>query len=146
MFWGFVTNAAAFAALGTAYAAFPEPAAADAAPVQPQLKFALFCLSMFSLSWGPNLATYVVPVAAFPAEVRGTFHGLSAAAGKAGAALGAFLYPVVIKQFGNAVGAQTIFFIQVGVNAVGAFVAWRYLPASAPRDEEEDELYASLTQ
>jgi PHS family inorganic phosphate transporter-like MFS transporter len=142
MFYGFITNAIAFLALGIVYSLYPDPTASGASPVKPYLKFTIFCASMFSLNWGPNLATYVVPLSAFPIEVRGTFHGLSAASGKAGAALGAFLYPVVISSLGST-GPQTIFFIQVAVNGLGALLAWRFI-SNTVREETSEEVYEEL--
>ena len=35
------------------------------------------------LGFGPNLTTYIYPTQCFPAEIRSTFHGISAALGKA---------------------------------------------------------------
>ena len=145
MFYGFITNALAFFTLGIVYYLYPDPTTTGAAPVKPYLKFTIFCAAMFSLNWGPNLATYVVPLSAFPIEVRGTFHGLSAASGKAGAALGAFLYPIIIYQLGPKTGPQTIFFIQVGVNGLGALLAWRFLTTTVRAqtiEEIHDELLA----
>lgn len=137
MAWGFVANALCFIALGAAYALAPAGAAS-------LVKFLLFCLASFSLSWGPNVATFVAPVDAFPPALRGTFHGLSAASGKAGAALGAFLFPVVVSALGVQAGAQAIFFLQVGVNAAGAVVAWRFLPVAGARRRWCDGGYAQL--
>ena len=47
--------------------------------------FNLLCLVYFVLYMGPNVATYVLPVLSFPADVLSTFHGLSSAAAKIGA-------------------------------------------------------------
>ncbi len=146
--WGFVSNAVAFFVLQVAYAVYPDDPA-PAPPNNPNLKFSIFCWAIFTLNWGTNLATYIVPVAAFPSGVRGTFHGLSAAAGKAGAALGAFLYPVVVSALGGTRGAIAVFALQVVINGLGAFVSWRYLPDDtapvADDDEDEhDEVYSGL--
>merc|ERR1712007_196439 len=54
--------------------------------------FTLLCLMLFGLSFGPSIATYVLPVMCFPKELRSTFHGISAAAAKVGAMVGAFLF------------------------------------------------------
>ena len=124
MAWGFVANALCFLCLGAACAAFPGGGSAAG------LKFALFCAASFSLSWGPNVATFVAPVDAFPAAFRGTFHGLSAASGKAGAVLGAFLFPVVVAAIGAQTGTAAVIFVQVAINAAGAAVAWRFLPVA----------------
>ena len=39
--------------------------------------FGLYCLLLFSLSFGPNLTTYILPAQVFPKEVRTTFNGRS---------------------------------------------------------------------
>ena len=119
-FFGFILNAVCFLAMGIVYYIYPDPE-------QPWLKFGLFCLLTFSLNWGPNVATYVCPVQVFPKAVRGTFHGLSAASGKLGAAFGAFIFPLMTSGIGEK-GAADVFFLQVGVNFLGALISWYYLP------------------
>lgn len=53
--------------------------------------FAVFYgLTLFFANFGPNSTTFVVPAELFPARFRSTCHGISAAAGKAGAIVGAF--------------------------------------------------------
>jgi PHS family inorganic phosphate transporter-like MFS transporter len=50
----------------------------------------LYSFTFFFANFGPNSTTFVVPAEIFPARLRSTCHGLSAAAGKAGAIIGAF--------------------------------------------------------
>ncbi|XP_043691039.1 probable inorganic phosphate transporter 1-3 [Telopea speciosissima] len=50
----------------------------------------LYSLTFFFANFGPNTTTFVVPAEIFPARMRSTCHGISAAAGKAGALVGAF--------------------------------------------------------
>ncbi|KAG5554348.1 hypothetical protein RHGRI_012014 [Rhododendron griersonianum] len=54
----------------------------------------MYSLTFFFSNFGPNSTTFVVPAEIFPARFRSTCHGISAAAGKAGAIVGAsgFLY------------------------------------------------------
>ncbi|KAJ0609838.1 putative ABC-type phosphate transporter [Helianthus annuus] len=54
----------------------------------------MYSLTFFFANFGPNSTTFVVPAEIFPARLRSTCHGISAAAGKAGAIVGAygFLY------------------------------------------------------
>ncbi|PIA36447.1 hypothetical protein AQUCO_03400373v1 [Aquilegia coerulea] len=55
------------------------------------IKFiAMYGLTFFFANFGPNATTFVVPAEIFPARLRATCHGISAAAGKAGAIIGAF--------------------------------------------------------
>ncbi|CAN1139748.1 Probable inorganic phosphate transporter 1-7 [Linum perenne] len=50
----------------------------------------LYGLTFFFANFGPNATTFVVPAEIFPARLRSTCHGISAAAGKLGAIVGAF--------------------------------------------------------
>ncbi|KAH7845049.1 hypothetical protein Vadar_034596 [Vaccinium darrowii] len=50
----------------------------------------LYALTFFFANFGPNATTFIVPAEIFPARLRSTCHGISAAAGKAGAIVGAF--------------------------------------------------------
>lgn len=51
---------------------------------------AMYSLTFFFANFGPNSTTFIVPAEIFPARLRSTCHGISAAAGKAGAIIGAF--------------------------------------------------------
>ncbi|KAL5570575.1 hypothetical protein UlMin_027150 [Ulmus minor] len=50
----------------------------------------MYSLNFFFANFGPNATTFVVPAEIFPARLRSTCHGISVAAGKAGAIVGAF--------------------------------------------------------
>ncbi|XP_024026789.1 inorganic phosphate transporter 1-4 isoform X2 [Morus notabilis] len=50
----------------------------------------IYSLTFFFANFGPNTTTFVVPAEIFPARLRSTCHGISAASGKAGAIVGAF--------------------------------------------------------
>ncbi|KAL5994567.1 Inorganic phosphate transporter 1-4, partial [Asimina triloba] len=50
----------------------------------------MYALTFFFANFGPNSTTFIVPAEIFPARLRSTCHGISAAAGKAGAIVGAF--------------------------------------------------------
>ncbi|XAR61103.1 Phosphate-transporting ATPase [Bertholletia excelsa] len=50
----------------------------------------MYSLTFFFANFGPNATTFVVPAEIFPARFRSTCHGISAAAGKMGAIVGAF--------------------------------------------------------
>ncbi|KAK9271448.1 hypothetical protein L1049_027039 [Liquidambar formosana] len=54
----------------------------------------MYGLTFFFANFGPNSTTFVVPAEIFPTRFRSTCHGFQAAAGKAGAIVGAmgFLY------------------------------------------------------
>ncbi|CDY32944.1 BnaA09g16490D [Brassica napus] len=50
----------------------------------------MYSLTFFFANFGPNATTFIVPAEIFPARLRSTCHGISAATGKAGAIVGAF--------------------------------------------------------
>ncbi|KAJ4956571.1 hypothetical protein NE237_013354 [Protea cynaroides] len=50
----------------------------------------IYSLTFFFANFGPNATTFVVPAEIFPARLRSTCHGISAASGKLGAMVGAF--------------------------------------------------------
>lgn len=50
----------------------------------------MYSFTFFFANFGPNATTFVIPAEIFPARLRSTCHGISAAAGKAGAIVGAF--------------------------------------------------------
>lgn len=53
------------------------------------------------LNIGPHLVTYLLPPKIYPVEVRGQGTGIAAAIGKAGAVLGVFVVPVLLKWGGG---------------------------------------------
>ena len=53
--------------------------------------FLLFGTNLMAVNFGPNVCTYILPMLYFPRDVRGKYHGISAALGKAGAAVGTFM-------------------------------------------------------
>ena len=50
---------------------------------------------------GPNSTTYALPAEVFPSDVRAAGHGFAAGAGKLGATLGVFLFPIVQGDVGT---------------------------------------------
>ncbi|OQE23954.1 hypothetical protein PENFLA_c010G10861 [Penicillium flavigenum] len=60
----------------------------------------VFTLSQLFLNMGPDCTTWLMPVEVFPTSVRGTAHGISAAAGKFGAILTAFAFGTVTDRIG----------------------------------------------
>jgi MFS transporter, PHS family, inorganic phosphate transporter len=60
----------------------------------------LYGASYFFTQYGPNTTTFVYPTELFPVRLRATSHGISAAAGKSGAFIGVFLFPIMLSSFG----------------------------------------------
>ncbi len=50
---------------------------------------------------GPNATTYALPAEVFPSEIRAAGHGFAAACAKLGAALGVFLFPILLDDVGS---------------------------------------------
>ena len=62
--------------------------------------FACLSVLIFTLNWGCNVGTYVLPVEIFPKEISATMFGLSAAAGKLGALAGAAAFDPLQEAYG----------------------------------------------
>lgn len=92
--WGFLGCAA-----GMAVATIGSLISAE--PLQTILIFIGFTTFTFMTNFGPNAQTYLIAGEVFPTAVRGTGSGFAAACGKAGAVLTAFLFPVLLTQFGT---------------------------------------------
>lgn len=61
------------------------------------------------INFGPHLITFILPPQIYPIAERGAGAGLAAAMGKAGAVIGVFTTPLVLKWGGtNAVLAVTL--------------------------------------
>lgn len=91
-----VTGFLVMALIYTLFFAYP------AALSQIGLFAGLYLVSFFFIEFGPNATTFLLPTELFPTSVRGLAHGLSAAAGKLGAAIGAFFLPIVLEHSGMA--------------------------------------------
>jgi MFS transporter, PHS family, inorganic phosphate transporter len=94
----------------------------------------LYGVSYFFTEFGPNTTTFVYPAEIFPVEVRTTGHGISAGAGKVGAFIGAYLFPVFLASSLGMRGAMVI----AGVVALaGAVVTAWLLPEPKGRSLED---------
>ncbi|KAJ9684062.1 hypothetical protein PVL29_016517 [Vitis rotundifolia] len=85
---------------------------------KPYLFAVFYGLTLFFANFGPNSTTFIVPAELFPARFRSTCHGISAAAGKAGAIIGAFLvqsYTQNVDDIKRAIVALSV------VNLIGFF-------------------------
>ena len=60
-----------------------------------------YCSFLFFCNFGPNTTTFVIPTESFPTAIRSTCHGVSAAAGKIGAAVGVAIFIPIINTFGS---------------------------------------------
>lgn len=117
-----------FLALAGAY--FLIAILSDAVQTHLVVFFILYGITFFLSNAGPNTTTFIVPAEAFPIQIRATCHGISAAAGKVGAVVGASSL-LGVKASGG-VGAVMVV---CGVTALlGALVT--YFFTAETRDSE----------
>ncbi|MBA0856554.1 hypothetical protein Goshw_030359 [Gossypium schwendimanii] len=92
----------------------------------------MYSLTFFFANFGPNATTVVVPAEIFPARLRSTCHGISAASGKAGAMVGAFgfLYAA------DAIGVKKSLMILAFINFLGMLFTF-LVPESKGKSLEE---------
>ncbi len=64
------------------------------------LFLAIYAMTFFFANLGPNTTTFVLPSEVFPTKFRATGHGISAASGKAGAAIATFLFTGIVIAYG----------------------------------------------
>uniref|UniRef100_A0A0E0NPS0 H(+)/Pi cotransporter n=1 Tax=Oryza rufipogon TaxID=4529 RepID=A0A0E0NPS0_ORYRU len=106
----------------------------------------LYGFTFFFANFGPNATTFIVPAEIFPARLRSTCHGISAASGKAGAIIGAFgfLYAAqpqdkahVDAGYKPGIGVRNALFVLAGCNLVGFLMTWMLVPESKGKSLEE---------
>ncbi|KAK1652936.1 hypothetical protein QYE76_070741 [Lolium multiflorum] len=105
----------------------------------------MYGLTFFFANFGPNATTFIVPAEIFPARLRSTCHGISAAAGKAGAIIGAFgfLYAAqspdpahVDAGYKPGIGVQKALYVLAACNLLGFLVTF-LVPESKGKSLEE---------
>lgn len=101
-----------------------------------ELKFVVFCALTSALNWGPNVATYVLPTELFPMEVRGTFHGMSAASAKVGAVVGTFMYTPIRKV----AGFRVVMLVQAVLMGLGFVCTLCFVPSELPEEHRRKSL------
>lgn len=135
---GFLLMSIFMAIVGFKYGAFRgEPCKDDSKKEycdgKPTLFAVFYGLTLFFANFGPNSTTFIVPAELFPARFRSTCHGISAASGKAGAILGAFVvqnYTQKTESIKNAIIALSV------VNLLGFFFTF-LVPETKGRSLEE---------
>lgn len=90
----------------------------------------LYAFTFFFANFGPNSTTFIVPAEVFPARLRSTCHGISAAAGKAGAIVGSFGFLYASESthkkdtdpgYSTGIGVRSSLIILACTNALGFF-------------------------
>lgn len=101
-------------------------------PADPPLGLVIAGFAMFNLfiNAGPNSTTFLIPAEVYPTRLRATGHGFAASMGKAGAALGVFVLPILEDAWGTAV----MVFIMAGVGLLGFVVTQIFGTETMGRD------------
>lgn len=97
----------------------------------------IYALSFFFINFGPNTTTFVIPAEVYPTRYRTTGHGISAAAGKLGAAITVYLFPSLTAT----IGYKGILEMLVLVSIIGAVVTYMFVkePKGIPLEEVSKE-------
>lgn len=95
-----------------------------------------FVLFNTLMNAGPNATTYALPAEVFPSEIRAAGHGFAAACAKFGAALGVFLFPVLL----GSIGTSALLFGVAGCCLLGLTVT--YALRIEPKGRSLDEISA----
>lgn len=89
---------------------------------QTLLLFGGFMLFSFMTNLGPNAMTYLIAGEVFPTHIRGKGAGIAASAAKVGAALTAFLFPILLDDL----GIKTILYGLIAASLLGALITWTH--------------------
>ncbi|XP_077242019.1 inorganic phosphate transporter 1-4-like [Tasmannia lanceolata] len=105
----------------------------------------MYGLTFFFANFGPNSTTFIVPAEIFPARLRSTCHGISAAAGKAGAIIGAFGFLYAAQStdknltdagYPPGIGVRNSLFVLAGCSVLGLLFTF-LVPESKGRSLED---------
>ncbi|GLJ22749.1 hypothetical protein SUGI_0428530 [Cryptomeria japonica] len=102
---------------------------------------AIYSLACFFLTFGPTSTTFIVPEELFPARLRSTCHGLSAAAGKVGGLIGTFGFVFASTKLGP---KKTLLLLAVG--SFLGFLCTFLIPETMGRSLEENEREIGLSE
>ena len=90
----------------------------------------------------------MIPGEIYPAEVRATCHGVSAACGKLGAATGAFFFPLILGPAGSShptdAGLRTSMFLCAAIAFLGCAVTYFFTPRYGAHELEVEDNYLLL--
>ncbi|KAL8486625.1 hypothetical protein ACS0TY_023352 [Phlomoides rotata] len=122
----------------------------------------LYSLTFFFANFGPNATTFIVPAEIFPARLRSTCHGISAAAGKTGAIIGAFGFLYAAQPmdpsktdagYPAGIGVKNSLIVLGCINALGALFTFlvpeakgKSLEEMSREKEDEDEIEIEETR
>ncbi|KIW26445.1 uncharacterized protein PV07_09539 [Cladophialophora immunda] len=93
----------------------------------------IYFFSSFWIQFGPNSTTFLVAGEVYPAPIRATAHGFSAAVGKLGALCATIIY--------NYIGGRTKFWVVSWFGLIGFIVTILFIPDTTGLDLREQERY-----
>ena len=96
----------------------------------PNALYALYCTLLFALTI-PNVTTYILPAETFPKDIRSTFNGISAACGKAGAVVGAYVF----GPLAAATSYNFVFYSCAAIALLGAVISYVYIDDAPLSDD-----------
>jgi PHS family inorganic phosphate transporter-like MFS transporter len=104
----------------------------------PWLFLILYGMTFFFTNAGANTTTFILPSELFPTRYRASLHGICAASGKLGAAVGAYAISLLVNQ------PTTIFYVCTGIAWLGFLLTYFTIPETrgkslAEMDEQEEE-------
>ncbi|OQR95392.1 inorganic phosphate transporter [Thraustotheca clavata] len=117
---GFAIMAIIFLAMGIFYEALLPLKA---------LLFTMYAFTFFFSNFGPNVSTFSLPAELFPTEVRVQLNGMSAAAGKVGAAIGAYIYGLIEASY----GVSAVLIVSGLVSLLGFAITYVCIPCKQYR-------------
>eukprot|EP00871_Galdieria_phlegrea_P002624 jgi/Galph1/3362/GphlegSOOS_G2007.1 len=99
----------------------------------------MYGLFFFFTQFGANCSTFVLPTETYATSVRATLHGVSAAFGKAGAAIGTQVFNP-IKGINDINGPRAVFIICGGLSFIGAILTYICIPDNKKKSLETLDL------
>eukprot|EP00922_Rhytidocystis_sp_ex-Travisia-forbesii_P005139 GHVS01007520.1.p1 GENE.GHVS01007520.1~~GHVS01007520.1.p1 ORF type:complete len:279 (+),score=43.90 GHVS01007520.1:208-1044(+) len=115
LFWGFCFFSLSTIIMGTALYTLPSSTTATSI-----ILMVLLCVVNYFLVWGSVGCIILLPSLVFPPECRGTYFGLSVAAGKVGAAVGVYLYRALFPV----IASCGVMFLTAFVSGCACLLVW----------------------
>jgi len=126
MMQGFAIMAILYYAMGMAWKQLQHS--------NPSVLILLYSLTFLFANYGPNTTTFALPSMVYSQRCRSTLNGISAAAGKVGAALGASIFAPLASRYGD----ETVLLVCGSVAALSFALTGFFVPSSfSPVDDEE---------
>ncbi|KAJ0966610.1 hypothetical protein J5N97_023527 [Dioscorea zingiberensis] len=116
----------------------------------------LYAFTFFFANFGPNSTTFITPAEIFPARLRSTCHGISAASGKLGAIIGSFGFLYLAQNrdpaktdhgYPAGIGVRDSLFLLAACNLMGFFFTFlvpeakgKSLEEMTKENEEDDDM------